>query len=232
MTPGAPVVLRAVLFDLDGTLVDSAPDLTGTVNDMRLARGLGTLPYAALRPGCGSGARGMLALGLQRRPGDADYESLRSEFLALYAQRLLRHTVLFQAVPGMLAALDAAGLPWGIVTNKARHLAQVLVQALAPLPGAATLVGGDCTPHPKPHPAPLLEAARRMRVDPRHCVYVGDDLRDMQAARAAGMGALAAAWGYLGSPDDPGHDPRHWPADAVLPTPMDVLGALQSRPLA
>lgn len=219
---------QVILFDLDGTLVDSAPDLTGTVNDMREARGLRPLPYAALRPGCGSGARGMLALGLQRHPADTDYEALRQEFLALYAQRLLRHTVLFEAVAPMLTALDAAGWRWGIVTNKARHLAQALVQALDPLPGAAALVGGDCTPHTKPHPAPLLEAARRLQVAPATCLYVGDDLRDMQAARAAGMGALAAAWGYLG----PGHDPHHWPADAVLHSPAELLPLLQSRHLA
>jgi phosphoglycolate phosphatase len=221
------MALQLVLFDLDGTLVDSAPDLTGTVNDMRVARGLRPLPYTALRPGCGSGARGMLALGLQRQPGDADYEALRQEFLARYAQRLLRDTALFEAVPAMLAALEGAGLRWGIVTNKARHLAHALVHALSPLPSAATLVGGDCTPHTKPHPAPLLEAARRVAVAPQACIYVGDDLRDMQAARAAGMGALAAAWGYLG----PGQDPADWPADAVLRTPADLWPHLQSRRL-
>jgi phosphoglycolate phosphatase len=225
--PSAPP-LRAVLFDLDGTLVDSAPDLTGTVNDMREHRGLRPLPYVVLRPGCGSGARGMLALGLGITPACDGFDALRTEFLALYAQRLLRHTTIFAAVPAMLTALEAAGLAWGIVTNKARHLAEPLALGLDLLPRAGTLVGGDCTPHTKPHPAPLLEAARRLQVAPAACVYLGDDLRDMQAARAAGMGALAAAWGYLG----PGHDPAQWSADAVLNSPAELMTALQSRRVA
>ncbi len=212
-------VVAAVLFDLDGTLVDSAPDLAGALNDMRAARGLAPWPVAALRHHCGSGARGMLGEGLQTQPGDPEYLALRDEFLNLYEARMLRHTALFEPVPPLLAALQQRALPWGIVTNKAMRFAGPLCQALALTPGAAALVCGDTTPHTKPHPAPLLEAARRLPCTPEHCVYVGDDPRDITAGRAAGMRTLVAAWGYTGAAP-----PVHtWGADAVLMAPGDVL---------
>jgi phosphoglycolate phosphatase len=215
MRPG----IAAVLFDLDGTLVDSAPDLAGTANDMRERRGLPALPYAALRPHAGSGARGMLGVAFATAPGHEGYAALRDEFLTHYAQRLLQETVAFAEALQMLAALDRHGLPWGIVTNKATHLAQPLAAALGLWPRAAALVGGDTTPHTKPHPAPLLEAARQLGVPAEACVYVGDDPRDMKAGRAAGMATLAAAWGYLG-PDEP---PSAWAADHVIETPQGLL---------
>ena len=214
--------VSAVLFDLDGTLVDSAPDLAGAANQMRLARGLQPLAYDTLRAHAGSGARGMLAAALQAHPGEPGYEALRDEFHDCYERRLLRETRLFDAIAPVLDALDRHGMPWGIVTNKALRFAQPLSSALGLWPRAAALVGGDSTGHTKPHPAPLLEAARRLGLPPQACVYVGDDPRDMRASRAASMGALAAAWGYLGveTPIDA------WDADIVLAEPGDLLSSL------
>jgi phosphoglycolate phosphatase len=218
----AKLRVSAVLFDLDGTLVDSAPDLAGAANEMRQARGLPPLPYGALRAWAGSGARGMLAASLQARPDQAGYADLRDEFHDLYEQRLLQETRLFDTIGPLLDALERHGLPWGIVTNKALRFAEPLSRALGLLSRAAVLVGGDSTAHTKPHPAPLLEAARRLGLPPQTCVYVGDDLRDMHAGRAAAMGALAAAWGYLGV-DTPIHE---WGADFVLEEPRDLLRSL------
>ena len=211
--------VQAVLFDLDGTLVDSAPDLAGTANDMRVSRGLPALPYTALRLHASSGARGMLGVALAVQPGDPSYTDLRDEFLTLYEARMLRESLAFAATPSVTASLAARGLAWGIVTNKTLRLATPLASALGFLPGAAVLVGGDCTPHTKPHPAPLLEAARRLACAPQQCAYVGDDPRDVQAGRAAGMITLAAAWGYLG----PGAPVDAWGADAVLQCPNELL---------
>lgn len=213
--------MRAVLFDLDGTLVDSAPDLAGAANDLRAAHGLAPLPYAELRPMVGSGARGMVGAAFDVAPGHARFEALRDAFLARYEARLLQETAVFEAMQPVLAALARAGLAWGIVTNKAHRYADPVVSGLGLMP--ATLVCGDTTPHAKPHPAPLLEAARRLALHPGECVYVGDDHRDILAGRAAGMGALAAAWGYLGR----GESIEAWGADAVLPVPDALLHWLE-----
>ncbi|MBV8380070.1 MAG: phosphoglycolate phosphatase [Paucibacter sp.] len=210
--------IAAVLFDLDGTLVDSAPDLAGAVNEMLAARGMTELPYANLRSHGGSGARGMVGRAFGCAPDHPDYASLRDEFLQRYEQRLLRLTRAFNAVPAMLDALGAQGHVWGIVTNKAEYLARPLVEAMGWLEQAHGLVGGDTTPHRKPHPAPLLEAARRLGLVPQRCVYVGDDARDIAAGRAAGMATVAAAWGYLGEPADV----RVWGADAVATEPQQL----------
>lgn len=202
--------VKAVLFDLDGTLIDSAPDLAGAANDLRAAHGLAPLPYADLRPMVGSGARGMVGAAFGVAPGEPRFEGLRDSFLARYEARMLQETAVFADMPAVLAALAAAGLAWGIVTNKARRFAEPVVAGLALTP--ATLVCGDTTPHAKPHPAPLLEAARQLGLAPTACVYVGDDQRDIVAGRAAGMPVLAAAWGYLGR----GEAIDSWGADAVL----------------
>jgi N-acetyl-D-muramate 6-phosphate phosphatase len=211
--------IQAVLFDLDGTLVDSAPDLTGTLNDMLVARGLAPRPVAELREHCGSGAKGMLWAGMQLRPTDAGYGPLREEFLDLYEARMLRMTRLFEQVVPVLHALDHHKMPWGIVTNKAMRFAGPLTATLGLASRAAALVAGDSTPHTKPHPAPLLEAARLMQVAPECCVYVGDDARDVTAGRAAQMATLAAAWGYTQAAQ-PIHE---WAADAVLAQPAELL---------
>jgi phosphoglycolate phosphatase len=209
--------LQAVLFDLDGTLVDSAPDLAGTLNDLRAEHGLAPLPHEQLRRRCGSGARGMLAEGFGLSPADPGYGALRDRFLAAYATRLLRHSTLFDGVAALLDTLERRGLPWGVVTNKSVALAQPLATGLGLKP--AVLVGGDTTPHTKPHPAPLLEASRLLAVTPAHCVYVGDDPRDMRAGRAAGMATAAAAWGYLGIEEPL----QAWPADTTLNSAPELL---------
>lgn len=210
---------RLVLFDLDGTLIDSAPDLAAAANAMRIARALEALPLAALRPMVGAGARGMVGLALGVQPGQAGYDELRTEFLDRYEQALLRHTVVFEAMQPVLARLELERRPWGIVTNKQERFTRPIIDGLGLERRAAVLVCGDTTPHAKPHPAPLLEAARRVGVAAEHCVYVGDDARDMQAGRAAGMAVLAAAWGYLGQ----GDAVEDWGADAVLSDPTELL---------
>lgn len=219
MTAAGPPPLTLLLFDLDGTLVDSAPDLAGTANDLRVARGLKPLAYAQLRPMVGAGARGMVSRAFGVAPGDDGFEALRDAFLAHYATRLLRETRVFEAVDALLDAVEARGLPWGIVTNKAERFTRPVVEGLGLQRRAAVVIAGDTTPHAKPHPEPLLEAARRVGVAAAGCLYVGDDLRDVQAGRAAGMRTAVAAWGYLGE-----GEPMHaWGADHVVEHPREVL---------
>lgn len=210
---------EVVLFDLDGTLIDSAPDLAGAANDLRALHGLPPLPYEQLRPMVGAGARGMIGIAFDRKPGDADYDELRTAFLTRYAERMLEATRVFDEMLPVLDALEAAGLRWGIVTNKVLSLAHPIVAGLGLHERAAVLVAGDSTPYAKPHPEPLFEAARRIAAAPTDCVYVGDDLRDIQAGRAAGMAVLAAAWGYLGQ----GEPVHAWGADAVADRPAGLL---------
>ncbi len=214
---------EAVLFDLDGTLVDSAPDLAAAANALRHAHGLAHLPYEQLRPMVGSGARGMVGVAFGVTPGEPRYEDLKARFLDTYADCLLQRTVLFDHMQGLLAALEEVSLPWGIVTNKAGRFTVPLVAGLGLAERAATVISGDTTAHAKPHPQPLLEAARRLGVVPAKCLYVGDDLRDMQAGRAAGMSVAAATWGYLGQ----GDTVRDWPADAWVDSGHQLLTWLQ-----
>jgi 2-phosphoglycolate phosphatase len=219
---GGLAAIGAVLFDLDGTLIDSAPDLAGAANDMRLARGLAPCPIDMLRPVVGAGARGMVGRAFGIDPQDPRFGALRDEFLQRYEARMTGLTHVFPGMLAVLDALEAHGRPWGIVTNKITRLSEPLARALGLLPRAGVLVCGDTTPHAKPHPAPLLEAARVMGVAPHACVYVGDDLRDVQAGRAAGMSTVAAAWGYLGS----GEPIDAWGADHVIAGPADLLKLL------
>ncbi len=213
----------AVLFDLDGTLVDSAPDLAGAANELLSLHGRAPLPYEALRSVAGSGARGMLGAGFGIEPGDDDYADLREEFIALYARRLLQSSAVFVAVGPLLSAIEAVGCPWGVVTNKALFLAEPLLVGVGLRHRAAVLVGGDSTPHTKPHPAPLLHAANELGLQGRRLLYVGDDARDVQAGRAAGMATVAAAWGYMGR----GLAVEHWGADKVAATPDVLLNWLE-----
>ena len=213
---------RAVLFDLDGTLIDSAPDLAAACNEMRAERGLAALPYERLRRMVGSGARGMVGVSFGLAPGDDGYLALRDEFLDRYEARMTRATRVFAEMEPVLAWLGQQALPWGIVTNKATRFAAPLVAALGLAGQAAVLVYGDTAAHAKPHPAPLLEAARRLALAPVDCVYVGDDLRDVQAGRAAAMPTIVAAWGYLGE----GDAPATWGADRLIERPDELIGLI------
>lgn len=214
---------QGILFDLDGTLVDSAPDLAGAANELLAEHDLPPLPYHALRAMAGAGARGMIGVGFGLKPGDTTYAPLRDRFLQLYRQRLLHSSRVFDEVHALLDGIEQAGCPWGVVTNKALSLAEPLLDGLGLRRRAAVLVGGDSTPHTKPHPAPVLEAARRLGLEPAGCVYVGDDHRDVLAGRAAGTATVAAAWGYLGQ----GEPIDDWGADHVASAPMNLLKWLE-----
>lgn len=213
---------RAVLFDLDGTLADTAPDLAAAMNRVRLARGLEPAPYEVLRPVASAGARGLIGAAFGLGPDDADYDELRVAFLDTYEAAIAEHTTLFDGIARLLAALEEHHLAWGIVTNKAARFTDLLVPQIG-LQHAGCVISGDTTPHAKPHPAPLLEAARRLELAPGECWYVGDDLRDIQAGRAAGMATIAAAWGYCGHAE-----PVTWEADALAAMPLDVLELIRN----
>jgi len=213
---------HAVLFDLDGTLIDSAPDLAGAANELRAVHGLPALPYELFRPMVGSGARGMVGVAFDVGPQHERFIELRDDFLRLYELRMTHETRVFDAMLPVLDALEQRHRPWGIVTNKAARFTDPLVRSLGLSPRAKAVVAGDTTPHSKPHPAPLLEAARRVGCEPGQCVYVGDDVRDVLAGRAAGMTTIVAGWGYLGT-DDP---IESWGAEYIVSQPADLLNLL------
>lgn len=217
--------ISAVLFDLDGTLADTAGDLTNALNRVRAGRGLSPLPVSALRAYASSGARGLLAAGLDMEPAHPEYKTLRDEFLAYYAVGLADTTRLFDGITALLDALDARDLPWGIVTNKAERYTTPVVAALGLDARARTIVSGDTTPHPKPRPEPLLHAATALALPPAACVYVGDDLRDIVAGNAAGMPTIVAKYGYLGDPDTT----SEWPATGWIDYPLELLAWLPER---
>jgi 2-phosphoglycolate phosphatase len=209
----------AVLFDLDGTLADSAPDLATALNRVRRDRRLPPMSLSALRPYASAGARGLLAAGMGVTPEAADYGALRDAFLAHYEACLAESTRLFDGVAELLDAVERRGLAWGIVTNKAMRFTAPVTTALRLAGRAGTIVCGDTTPHAKPHPAPLLHAAAQLAVTPARCVYVGDDLRDVLAGNAAGMPTIVASYGYQGA----GEAPERWPAVGWIDTPLGLL---------
>jgi N-acetyl-D-muramate 6-phosphate phosphatase len=214
---------RAILFDLDGTLADTAPDLAAAVNRLQTRRGLVQTAYALLRPVASAGARGLIGTAFGLQPDDEDYEALRIEFLDNYASALAVKSQLFDGVATLLEKLQEDDIAWGIVTNKAARFTNPLVHQIG-LQKAGCIISGDTTPHSKPHPAPLLEGAARLGISPKDCWYVGDDLRDIQAGQAAGMPTIAAAWGYCGH-----MAPTSWNADAITATPLDIANMIQRR---
>ena len=213
---------RAILFDLDGTLADTAPDLAAAVNHLRMVRGMEPTPYSILRPTASAGARGMIGAAFGLTPADEGYETLRLEWFDRYQSAMAVHSSLFDGVPELIEGLNAAGIAWGVVTNKPARFTDPLIPQIG-LAHAGCVVSGDTTPHSKPHPAPLFEGAHRLGIAPEQCWYVGDDLRDIEAGRAAGMVTVACAWGYCGA-----EEPLSWGADYLVATPYDLLQAIQA----
>ena len=216
---------RAVLFDLDGTLADTADDLAAALNRLLQEQQRPEKPAAVLRREASRGARAMVRAGFGNSTGDDEFEQLVSRFLTIYAAHLHDRTRLFPAVEQTLQTLRGNGVRWGVVTNKGGHLAEPLLRYLGILEAADCLVYGDTTNHKKPSPEPLLFAARELGLETRDCVYVGDDLRDIEAARAANMPVLAAAWGYRPQEEDI----TQWDADGVLDSVAELIPWLDAR---
>jgi 2-phosphoglycolate phosphatase len=215
---GAPL---GVLFDLDGTLLDTAPDMVGAVNALRVEEGLPAMPFVQLRPHVSHGAARLIEVGFGCSDGDR-FQSLRGRFLDLYRGSLSGGTRLFDGLDTVLCWLEARRIPWGVVTNKPAWLTDPLLAELELAPRAACVISGDSLAQKKPHPLPLLHAAALMRLAPGRCAYVGDAERDIQAGRAAGMRTCVAAFGYLGEDDDP----SAWRPDAIADRPEQLLWAL------
>jgi N-acetyl-D-muramate 6-phosphate phosphatase len=213
-----PAVIEAVLFDLDGTLADTAPDMARTVNLMRARRGLPPVPVEQVRPYVSRGARGMVCSAFDMTPEHADFQAMREEFLELYGGNLCVDTCLFPGMGDLLDSLDSRGIAWGVVTNKFERFARPVIEGLGLGERAGVIVGGDTCPRPKPFPDPLLHAAATLGVAPMSTLYVGDDERDVQAARAAGMPIIVAGYGYLGD----GSPPTMWGADAIVASAAEI----------
>ncbi|MBU1690094.1 MAG: HAD-IA family hydrolase [Gammaproteobacteria bacterium] len=214
--------MKAVLFDLDGTLADTAPDLGHALNLQRERHGLPPLPQETIRPYASHGTVGLFDIGFGLTPQDERFAPMREEYLALYTANLCLHTTLFPGMAELLAALEARNISWGVVTNKPARFTEPLLELLGLSKRAASIISGDTCAHPKPHPEPLLRAAREIGVTPQSCLYVGDAERDIEAARAAGMSALIADYGYLGAEDRP----ETWGADGRIDTPQGILAFL------
>ncbi|MFM7571289.1 MAG: HAD family hydrolase [Betaproteobacteria bacterium] len=213
---------HAVFFDLDGTLADTAADLAAPIHSMRAEKGLPPLDDGDLRPLASTGARGLIGRGLGLKPGDDSYEAVRVDFMQRYEAGMLERTRLFEGMHDVLSALDSAGVRWGVISNKIERLVVPIVAGLGLSARSVCVIGGDTTPHAKPHPAPLLHGAQLAGVDATACVYIGDDLRDIEAGRAAGMRTVAAAYGYCGSD----HPPERWGADHLIREPRELIAWL------
>jgi len=211
--------IKAVLFDLDGTLADTAPDLAHALNEVRREQGLAPLPFADIRPSVSHGATALIRLGFGLAPEEAAFEPLRQRLLEIYREQLTLHTRLFPGMAELLEALEARGLPWGVVTNKPAWLTEPLLAGLGLAARTGCIVSGDSTAKRKPHPEPMLRACRLLGMDQAHCLYVGDAQRDIEAGRRAGMKTLVALFGYLDDDDRP----QDWQADGLIRHPAEIL---------
>ena len=219
MNGGLASPYKGVFFDLDGTLADTAPDLVAAANQLLIARNLAPKQYEVLRPCASAGARGLIGGAFGIDPEHPDFIHLRDEFFSNYERALLVNSVLFEGVDHLLDQLDGAKLPWGIVTNKSERFTNPLTDLMGLRQRAASTVSGDTTPYSKPHPEPILHAARIANIDPASSVYVGDDIRDIVAGKAAGMKTIAAAYGYCGCAEPP----EAWGADYLVHHPKELL---------
>ena len=219
MSSGLASPYKGVFFDLDGTLADTAPDLVAATNQLLIARNLAPKQYAVLRPCASAGARGLIGGAFGIDPEHPDFISLRDEFFENYEKALYINSVLFEGMDHVLKQLDDAKLPWGIVTNKSERFTNPLTDLMGLRQRAASTVSGDTTPYSKPHPEPILHAARVANIDPSRSLYVGDDIRDIVAGKAAGMKTIAAAYGYCGCEEPP----EAWGADYLVRHPKELL---------
>ena len=220
--PAQQTKIEAVLLDLDGTFADTAPDLGAALNHVRSLHKLPPLPIAVTRLQASHGSAGLIKLGFNVTTDSAKFPAFRDALLAHYSANICVHTTLFPGMAELINTLEQRGLPWGIVTNKPHRFTMPLMQALGYAERAACLVSGDTSTHAKPHPAPLLHAAKLMGISPQNCLYLGDDKRDMEAGNAAGMKTLIALFGYI----DPKADLASWQANASIAAPMDMLAYL------
>jgi 2-phosphoglycolate phosphatase len=225
MSSGLVSPYKGIFFDLDGTLADTAPDLVAAANQLLVTRNLPPKQYEVLRPCASAGARGLIGGAFGIGIDHPDFIPLRDEFFANYEQALLVNSVLFEGVDYLLEQLDSANLPWGIVTNKSERFTHPLTEQMGLRQRAASTISGDTTPHSKPHPEPILHAARVANIDPSKSVYVGDDIRDIVAGKAAGMKTIAAAYGYCGCEEPP----EAWGADYLVRHPKELLEIIFPR---
>ncbi len=209
----------SVLFDLDGTLLDTANDLGEALNYVLQKHGLPTVERKHYRPVASDGAKGLLELGFGDKLPQFNYEELRQEFLTYYENNISIHTQLYPNVPELLSALNEKNIPWGIVTNKPEYLSKILVPKFSELDQCKSLVAGDTLAERKPHPAPLLFACKEMNITPENCVYVGDAPRDIEAGNNAGMFSIVAKWGYITNLEDC----KSWGGDFMTLDPLDIL---------
>jgi len=209
----------AILFDLDGTLVDTAPDLAYALNSVLEQEGLEILPYETIRPVASHGSEGLLNLGFGITKDHHHYASLQQRFLQTYQENIARETRLFEGMETVISALENADITWGIVTNKPAFLTDPLIEKLNLTDRAGCVVSADTTPFSKPHPAPMLHACEVIQYAPKDCIYIGDAARDIEAGKNANMRTVAALYGYLSEQDQP----EKWQADASINHPHDIL---------
>ena len=210
---------QGIFFDLDGTLIDTAPDLVAATNHLLISHGRDQMPYEKLRPKPSAGARGLINASFGMTPEHPDFIALRDEFFEYYENNIFVHSRLFDGIEALLNQLERSQIPWGIVTNKSERFTNPLLELMGLKNRACVVVSGDTTPHSKPHPEPLLYAARLAQINPNKSLYIGDDHRDIIAGRDAGMKTVSALYGYLGSAE-----PAHlWGADYEIQKPLDLF---------
>ncbi|MDH5184319.1 MAG: phosphoglycolate phosphatase [Gammaproteobacteria bacterium] len=218
-------VIRTVLFDLDGTLADTAPDLAYALNEVRREQGLEAMPFEQIRPVVSHGGIALIRLGFQLEPEQAEFEPLRHRLLQIYQDNISTLTTLFEGMETVLDRLEKRGVLWGVVTNKPAWLTNPLMEQMGLAKRAATIISGDTLPQRKPHPAPMLLACEQTGSQPEQCLYIGDAERDIEAGRAAGMKTMVALFGYIEEHDQP----EQWGADSMIDTPLSILDWLDSN---